>query len=488
MAGEVALGLGYVELTVKDRNAAASLSNLQRELRSSATEVERFSSRTRTSLVAATNAFQSVSTAMASGASPLHAFGRGIVGVTASLGAVAGPLGAVAALLATMVGLKLADWLRESAAEAERLAAAIGKVDKAKGELPGALGSVAAAGSPAEEARSLARPVASERARAIAAGDAQRAGGSAGDPVILGRIANETGTAALQRLQELLASGAAGANRASALGAGSSPSALKQAAKDVQDYADTLHAIASDPAAFKLLETLTGNIGLGGPNRRLATNLASELREAVALAKQLTAEAEAIEAVERSIGAMAKDLADAFESAAKSAAGSREELEAAERNAATTRERAQNDRVAADARRGDLAARRDVLALRAAGYDAEADALERRQRFDELRRTATPEERALLDEQERLEATIAAGRSSGLAVRGGGTTDLLGGLRAFQAGVFGGGGDSPDERTAKAARETADAAKRAEETDKRMVELLKQIAESTRNGGPATLG
>lgn len=487
MAGEVALGLGYVEIAVKDRNAASAMANLQRDLRNAATEADRFSARTRTSLVAVTNAFQSVSSAMASGGSPLHAFGKGVVGVTASLGAAAGPLGALAALLATVVGIKLADWLRQSAAEAERLAAAMAKVDKAKGDLPGLLGARASAGSPAQEAVSMGRLVESERARAIAAADAQRNGGRAGDPVILGRIANETGTAALQRLQELLEGGAAGANRASGLAAGSSPSALKQAAKDVQDYADTLQAIASDPSTFRLFETLTNNIGVGGPNRRLATNLATELRQALDLARQLTAEAEAMEAIERSIGAMAKDLAESFESAAKSAAASRDELEAAERSAKTVRDDQLAKKAASAASVADLTARRDVLALRAGGYDAEADALERRQRFDALRKTASPEERALLDEQERLESILAAGRGSGLAARGGGTTDLLGGLRAFQAGVFG-GGESADERTAKAARETADAAKRAEETDKRMVELLKQIAESTKNGGPATLG
>ena len=211
---------------------------------------------------------------------------------------------------------------------------------------------------------------------------------------------------------------------------------------------------------------------------------ADEAAEEMARAFGGLLKAEARETAQ-AVAELSREIADLFDAAEGGASGSRSELGAALRHGADVREGQLRQRAEEASTLGALGARRDVLSLRAQGKHREADALELRQRFDAQRSTATPEQRAILDEQERLEAAIS---SRSAVPRSGRTVGLLAGLSAVQEGVFNQGGGSPEMQTAKSTKETATAAKKSAEEQAKTNSHLKTIADAVTKGVPTTLG
>lgn len=220
---------------------------------------------------------------------------------------------------------------------------------------------------------------------------------------------------------------------------------------------------------------------------RAAEKQAKEADDAAEEMSRLFSDVLGAEAKEtaRAVAELSRELENLFDAASGGASGSRAELGQAVRAAEDVRSDQLRRRAEEAATFGAMGARRDVLALRAQGRNQEADALERRQRFDAQRATATPDQRSILDEQERLEAAIAA-RSS--APTGGRTVGLLDGLRGVQEKVFGQSGGSPEMQTAQNTGKTADAAKKAAEEQAKANAHLKTIADAVTKGIPTTLG
>lgn len=505
MAGEVGLGLGYIELAAKDRGAAravhqvtASLKDMQgAALRASSTVRpavygvnEAFArmgttadanlSKVRRGLTATTSMIGAAGAAAAGGAVSMKSMATSAASMGVAFGSLGGPIGAVVGLVSALSSVGLAAWLRESAAQADSLAASMKRMqgigdEMRKGAMDAATGGGVLAGlaTGGSVIGNLRETLGDQNADPGSVRLAIRHAEDWRD-----RVQAEFLRARLDAAYE----GPEGFRDREGMAPSASEAVIMQQRR--VDHLRTAHAIMKqaeaqeDPRGYGTrYEKFVGEASRSFEELKQAEKLLTHYRETLERAN-----AEAVETQE-AIAGTAREMAEAFEAAAQAAAATRQELARAEQEGQRLRDRSASDAAESFVGRRQLGASLDVLRLRAIGADTEADALERRQRFDELRRRASPEMLPMLDEQERLESVMAMRRQT---PAGGSTTDLMSGLRAIQAGVFSGGqAGAPEERTAKATQQMAEAAKRTEELQKRAVKLLEQL---NQKDSAATLG
>jgi len=428
---EVALGLGYVELQMKDRGVANTLTGVQQQLVRTASSAEQFSVRTRSAVNAASASIQGMGAAAAAGVSPLRSMAGGMAGLGAAMGGVAGPAGAVAALVTTIVGLGLSRWLKDSAEGADALARSLDAA-RAAGERARDASTAMMAGGGAlpavqKGADIIGRVASAAKARADAGGRWFRSSDEmdAADAGFVQASAHaEQWREMVQREFSKLMLGAAEQDPrvlAQREGVPTSPGTAvtmqSQRVRMLEQARDIARAAAGaeDPSAHgSRYEQFVNYLGRSQADLEEATRLLEgykrSLDEAMKAAEEMR---DRSEAAMRAVHEGAREMAEAFEQASKAAAGTRGELKAAEDRAA------------------------DIRSQRLYGAQ----------------------------EMAKPAARIVGGR----------TIDLMSGLRSIQESVFGSGDGSHEAQTAKATKETAEAAKRQLEEQKEANRNLKAI-------------
>lgn len=478
------LGRGYVEFAATDRGMLAMMRQTEQAARRVANEFERMGGKVRTGVSPAKHAIRDVADAAAAAADPLDGLSRRFVGVAGAAGSLSGPMGTLAGVAATLITVKLSEWLQESRVAAEKAAKAVTSLAEALQEARKITADAAATEGVGEQALAAIKLLDTQRKAAESYIEATRtfqAGHRGGVMGLVGpapelvepeEIAarNEKVSKqlvdALRTLQKQFETTGAAARDGGAEG-------VKKAIEAAKEYRELLVAIASDIKLQIMVER-----GGGGMFQTQAID------EATAALRTYREELDRIAEKERMDAERKKRGLEHQKEMAKWSKRVGEAIqESFEKGAKATK-----DFISNLERTRDLTGRNAVLRLRVAGDDAGADALERQQRFDEQRRNAKSEaERRLLDEQQQLEEQLASNRKSSSRARGG---RLVGGaelMRQIQEQVFNPKHDDPQKQTAQATKQTAEATKSTAKESRDQTKSLKAIEAALTGGVKATL-
>ena len=445
MASEVTLGTGYIELAARDRGAVKAISDVRRAMNDAGQETERFAARSRTALAATNSAIQGLGSAALSGSSPMQALSRGILGVTSAAGGMAGPIGAVAGIVATLIGLGLSKWFSDSADAARDLATAMNAIGESTGAARGATLASQAASGPFDVAMVAARSIGPARAEL---GAAQAA--FAGTQANLDGSMSASQAAAFRRQM-------AASRRVEGASAGVEQFNVNSA---VELAGLNLDASTSGASLEDRVRTYSRMVEL----LKQVRDVNLEASKSEPPGQQYERFVEAFQRADAKVGSAEANLAGY----AARLAEARAEAEAV----------AKANEDAADAARRfatDATSQMREAFSQPNPYAAELDAVQRH--------AQGVRDGVLVAEAERQRRA----REDVGEVRGGNVVDLISGLRSLQAGIFG-SDKGPEAQTAKHTAATATAAAKTAEQTAKANEHLAAIAKSVSNGVPATLG
>lgn len=495
MTTESVIGRGYVELAVRDRGYSTSMRQAVVDVQAWERSTAVAASRVRASLATTNNVVQQVAQSAAAGRAPFNALADGVVALSASAGAAAGPIGAIVGLMTSIVGINFAKWMADGTKEADRLATSMKAVKSVSDAVRGASIAAAIADTPAEGVAAEVAAAAAAR-EALDVVDAHQAGNvsevvNRGRQTVQGFAVEQLREAAL--IEEQMRGNMTIEDREKALKRvvgiyrdlrDVAKGAVESTKAPGDDYERFVNILMRANAELRRVEEQLGGIEGMKRDRETATRqrkneeryreeVAKRNEEASRLANQRADEVDA-------------ELSARAEQAARERGHEvARELDAVRENAERVRAQHQTANAEQQQREKELADMLSVAMLRSTGQDAQAEALARSQRFARQRAAAgSDSERQLVDQLEAAE-NARAGRK-GIATKVGSFAAGIGALQSSllqdTSGAAAASTATNTAKTAKAAETMAERAREQAERAKERNRILKSIESSLKNG------